>query len=136
MTADAARDEGVQAAADEFLRNVPESFWDVAVWVGNNWLGGALDVADRKRIAAALVAANLTGGEAGALAEVERRMNALRNTHWQRHLAEHPDANGASCPKDYGMHDAYAHALRIVREVAASLPAPTQPTAPDMDSPR
>jgi hypothetical protein len=38
-----------------------------------------------------------------------------RNTHWQQHLKDHPHATGTSCPKDYGKHDAYAHAVKIAR---------------------
>ena len=39
----------------EFNHNTPEAFWDVAVWREGGWVGGSLDVADRKRIGLALL---------------------------------------------------------------------------------
>ena len=48
---------------------------------------------------------------AGVARDIERR----RNEHWQEHLRLHPWADGSSCPKDYGKHDAYLDAANIVR---------------------
>ena len=60
--------------------------------------------------------------ENDALAEANRRIEAARNEHWQKHLREHPYANAKSCPRDYGIHDAYAHAASIVRDVIRQRP--------------
>jgi hypothetical protein len=52
MSENATPDGGLEARLAAVLRDIPESFWDVAVWVKDgNWLAGSLDVADRKRIA-------------------------------------------------------------------------------------
>jgi hypothetical protein len=51
-----------------------------------------------------------------ALAEVERRISAARNEHWQ---GRHVKNDGGSLPYDYGKHDAWTIALRIIHEVLA-----------------
>lgn len=48
--------------------------------------------------------------------QIARAIEAERNREWQEHLRLHPFADGTSCPRDYGMHDAYARAARIARE--------------------
>lgn len=62
----------------------------------------------------------MTGEIEAALAEqreqIARAIEAARNRAWQKHLREHPLADAKSCPRDYGMHDAYARAARIARE--------------------
>jgi hypothetical protein len=62
--------------------------------------------------------------ERRALREAAAAIEARRNEHWQRHLREHPYADGQSCPGDYAAHDAYYDAARIVRDSGAS---PAQP---------
>lgn len=52
-----------------------------------------------------------------ALREAAAAIKARRNEHWQRHLREHPYADGQSCPGDYAAHDAYYDAARIVRDL-------------------
>lgn len=44
-------------AWSHFNHHTPESFWDVATWRDGGWITGSLDVADRKRIALAVMAA-------------------------------------------------------------------------------
>lgn len=56
-----------------------------------------------------------------ALTEAADAIEAKRNEHWQQHLREHPYADGTSCPRDYGQHDAFALSARIVR---AHIPPP------------
>lgn len=51
-----------------------------------------------------------------ALTEAADAIEAKRNEHWQQHLREHPYADGTSCPRDYGQHDAFALSARIVRD--------------------
>lgn len=53
---------------------------------------------------------------AAALTEAAKAIEAKRNEHWQQHLREHPFADGTSCPRDYGQHDAFALSARIVRD--------------------
>jgi hypothetical protein len=55
---------------------------------------------------------------AGALREAAAEIEAKRGEHWQQHLRDHPYADATSCPGDYGKHDAYADAARIVRDRA------------------
>lgn len=59
----------------EFDHDTPESFWDVAVWRDNGWVRGSLDVADRKRIGLALLAAVVRAApsEATTATEPQRR---------------------------------------------------------------
>lgn len=39
----------------------------------------------------------------------------VRSLAWQTHLREHPLSGRDSCPRDYGMYDAYGEAARIAR---------------------
>lgn len=55
--------------------------------------------------------------ENDVLCEAEKRIEKARSEHWQEHLRAHPYSDGKSCPRDYGIHDAYAAAANIVREM-------------------
>lgn len=50
-------DLAASQAWGSFNHHTPEAFWDVAIWRDGGWFGGSLDVADRKRIALAIIAA-------------------------------------------------------------------------------
>lgn len=55
--------------------------------------------------------------EIDALTEAVNRIEQARTEHWQGHLRDHPYADAKSCPRCYGVHDAYAHAATVVREL-------------------
>lgn len=60
---------------------------------------------------------SLPSAESDALTEAVRRIEAARSEHWQEHLRKHPLATAQSCPRCYGVHDAYAHAATILRDM-------------------
>lgn len=84
---------------------------------GDDWLTCDC-LANRYEALAPTVARLVREAEERAVGEVARRIEARRNEHWQEHLRLHPLADGRSCPKDYGKHDAYLDAANIARAVA------------------
>lgn len=52
-------------------------------------------------------------GKVDRAAEIRAQIESLRNEHWQEHLTKHPFADAKSCPRDYGMHDAYYAAAKV-----------------------
>ncbi len=60
---------------------------------------------------------SIPSSEKALLEEAVKRIEAARNEHWQEHLREHSLADGTSCPRDYGIHDALYKASSIVRDL-------------------
>lgn len=70
----------------------------------------------------AAVESLLAESVAQALTEAAQAIERERGKHWQQHLRDHPFADGTSCPRDYGMHDAYARAVSTVHAVRSVFP--------------
>ena len=60
------------ALVTRVLRSLPEDFWDVHVWAPSACASGSLDVADRKRIVAAVLPEVERHAKADALREAGR----------------------------------------------------------------
>jgi hypothetical protein len=52
--------------------------------------------------------------------KIAKAIELVRNEHWQEHLRKHPYADSSSCPRDYGMHDAFHRAATIARNGTAT----------------
>lgn len=118
------RDEAIEAVVrvfrDDMPRVKPQAPWEGSIgnyfgWTTEQTAAAVVDAVEPIIRADEREKRATAGIEAELRERIAQEIEAARNAHWQQHLSEHPGADGKSCPRDYGIHDAFYRAARIAR---------------------